>query len=31
MVIDFGCGLGIFVIVVLKLGVKCVIGIDIDL
>lgn len=31
MVIDFGCGFGILVIVVLKLGVVKVIGIDIDL
>lgn len=31
IVIDFGCGLGILVIVVIKFGVVKVIGIDIDL
>lgn len=30
IVVDFGCGLGILVLVVLKLGVECVVGIDID-
>lgn len=31
MVIDFGCGLGIFVIVVFKFGVMSVVGVDNDL